>query len=216
MLVSKYKQVFLGAGVIGDYGLLTTFPWKHMSELAGHKIAAAGPNIPWIAPTGAVPVQAVLPEVYTSLQTGVYEGVVMFPDAVISFRLNEVAKHFTQADFGTVASPLLTINKGTWDRLSPKAQKIFAEVGADWARHLGELTAKLQDEALAKMKASGVTVRPLTPEERREWASKVANLPKERYAEVKAAGQPADAIYVYIDLLEKAGYKFPRDWKAER
>ncbi|MGE5145716.1 MAG: hypothetical protein ACM3N5_03155, partial [Candidatus Eiseniibacteriota bacterium] len=80
----------------------------------------------------------------------------------------------------------------------------------------GEVTLQLQDQAIDKMKKSGVTVRPLSAEERKEWAGKVVNLPKERYDEVKKAGQPAEAIYVYIDLLEKAGYKFPRDWKAER
>ena len=98
-----------------------------------------------------MPVQAVLTEVYTSLQTGVYEGVVMFPDAVTSFRLNEVAKNFAEVDFGTVASALLTVNKATWDRLSPKIQKILTDVGAEWSTYLGASTAKLQADALVRV-----------------------------------------------------------------
>lgn len=216
ILSKQYNQVFLGAGVIGNYGILTTFPWKDAAELKGRKIAAAGPNIPWITPVGAVPVQAVLTEVYTSLQTGVYEGVVMFPDAVTSFRLNEVAKNFAEVDFGTVASALLTVNKATWDRLSPKIQKILTDVGAEWSTYLGASTAKLQADALVKMQQSGVNIRKLSDAEKKDWAAKMTNLPKERHAEVVAGGQPGDAIYVYIKLLQDAGHKFPRDWAAEK
>lgn len=216
ILSSQYNQVYLSAGVIGNYGLLTSFPWKTPEELKGKKIAAAGPNIPWITPVGAVPVQAVLTEVYTSLQTGVYEGVVMFPDAVASFRLAEVAKNFTQTDFGTVASALLTVNKNTWDGFSPAVQKIFQEVGVQWGQKLGEETARLQDEALVKMKENGVNLRALTPDEKKAWAMKMVNLPKERAAEIQKNGQPSEAIYTYIKLLQEAGHSFPRDWAAER
>ncbi len=216
MLEVNYNQVFLGAGVIGDYGILTSFPWTEPSELKGRKIAAGGPNIPWITPTGAVPVQAVLPEVYTSLQTGVYEGVVMFPDAVDSFRLYEVAKNFAQIHFGTVASALLTINKDTWDSLSPDVQNILVEVGKEWEQELGQRTADLQNAAIEKMKGEDVNVWEPTAEQRKAWADSLGNLPKERYAEIEQAGQPAEAIYEYIRLLKEAGYEFPRDWAAER
>lgn len=216
MLSERYSQVFLGAGVIGNYGILTNFAWSDPAELQGRKIAAGGPNIPWIAPIGALPVQAVLTEVYTSLQTGVYDGVVMFPDAVISFRLGEVAKHFTLMDFGSVSSALLTVNKTTWDGLPPEVQKIMEEVGLEWSTELGARTARLQDEAIEKMKAAGVTVAPVSAEMRSAWAAKLENLPKARYEELEKAGQPAEPIYEYIRLLKEAGHAFPRDWAAER
>lgn len=215
-VLERNNQVFLGAGIIGNYGILTTFPWTKAEELSGRKIAAGGPNIPWIAPIGAVPVQAVLTEVYTSLQTGVYEGVVMFPDAVISFRLNEVAKNFAELNFGTVASALLTVNKDTWDGLPPEVQEILAEEGARWSTELGARTAKLQDEAMKKMEASGVSLTAFSDEARKAWADKLENLPKQRYDELMKAGQPGDAIYEYIRMLEAAGHKFPRNWAAEK
>lgn len=216
MIDKNYNQIFLGAGVIGDYGILTTFPWKDSSELKGRKIAAGGPNIPWITPTGAVPVQAVLPEVYTSLQTGVYEGVVMFPDAVASFRLDEVAKNYAQMHFGTIASALLTINKDTWQSLPPEVQGILHEVGLEWETELGKRTADLQNAAIAKMKSHGVNVWEPTEEQRVAWAKSMENLPKERFDEIEKAGQPGKAIYEYIRLLKEAGHKFPRDWAAEK
>ncbi|MBO0765304.1 MAG: C4-dicarboxylate TRAP transporter substrate-binding protein [Hyphomicrobiaceae bacterium] len=214
--LKKYNQVYLGAGIIGNYGILTAFPWEKQADLVGRKIAAGGPNIPWIAPIGIVPVQAVLTEVYTSLQTGVYQGVVMFPDAVISFRLNEVAKQFAEMNFGTVASALLTINKTTWDGLSPAVQKILTEEGARWSSELGTRTARLQAEALVKMEASGVKLVKVSDADRHAWAAKLDNLPKRRYEELIKAGQPANAIYEYIRLQKEAGHVFPRDWAAEK
>jgi TRAP-type C4-dicarboxylate transport system substrate-binding protein len=216
VLSKKYNQVFLGVGILGNYGILTSFPWEKPSDLVGRKIAAAGPNIPWISPIGAVPVQAVLTEVYTSLQTGVYQGVVMFPDAVISFRLNEVSKHFALMNFGTVSSALLTVNKATWDGLPPAVQKILSEEGERWSTELGARTAKLQDAALVKMEASGVKLLKVSDADRSAWAAKLDNIPKQRYAEILKNSQPADAIYEYIRLLKEAGHKFPRDWAAER
>jgi TRAP-type C4-dicarboxylate transport system substrate-binding protein len=215
-VLKKYNQVFLGVGIIGNYGILTTFPWEKQADLVGRKIAAGGPNIPWIAPIGAVPVQAVLTEVYTSLQTGVYQGVVMFPDAVISFRLNEVTKQFAELNFGTVASALLTVNKATWDGLPPAVQKIMAEEGARWSSELGTRTGKLQEAAMAKMQASGIKLLKISDAERKAWADKLDNLPKQRHAELAKSGQPANAIYEYIRLLKEAGHTFPRDWAAER
>lgn len=215
-ILEKNGQVFLGAGIIGNYGILTNFPLAKAEDIVDRKIAAGGPNIPWIAPIGAVPVQAVLTEVYTSLQTGVYDGVVMFPDAVISFRLNEVAKNFAELNFGTVASALLTINTNTWERLPPEVQAILAEEGKAWSTALGVRTAELQDAAMTKMEDSGVTLVKFSDEARKAWADKLENLPKQRYDEIAKAGQPAEAIYEYVRLLKEAGHVFPRDWSAEK
>jgi len=215
-VLEKNGQVFLGAGIIGNYGILTNFPMTEAADIVDRKIAAGGPNIPWIAPLGAVPVQAVLTEVYTSLQTGVYDGVVMFPDAVISFRLNEVAKNFAELDFGTVASALLTINRNTWDGLPPEVQTILAEEGKHWSTALGARTAELQDAAMTKMRETGVAVVAFSDEARKAWADKLDNLPKLRFEEIEKAGQPAEAIYEYIRLLKEAGHVFPRDWAAEK
>ena len=99
-LEKKYNQIYLATGSVGNYNLVTTFPWQKVEELKNHKIAAAGPNLPWLAPVGAVPVQSNLNEAYTSFQTGVYEGWIMFPDATVSFKLYEVAKNYTFTDFG--------------------------------------------------------------------------------------------------------------------
>ena len=216
MLEDQYNQVFVGVGTVGDYGLSTTFPWGGVADLKGHKIAAAGPNMPWLEGTGIVPVQTTLNEAYTSLQTGVYEGWIMFADALVSFKLIEVAPYFTDMGFGVISTPLVTINRDTWDELPPEVQEIVLEVGRDWNRHNGQAVADAQAAALEAMAAAGVEITPVDPDERAVWAAGLENLPKIRFDEVEAAGQPGEAIYEYIRIAKEMGHVFPRDWEAER
>ena len=43
-------------------GWITSFPVQSTADFKGRKIAATGPNLPWISGVGAVPVQSNLPE----------------------------------------------------------------------------------------------------------------------------------------------------------
>lgn len=216
MLEERYNQVFVGVGILGNYGLITNFQFDEIAELDGIKIAAAGPNIPWVSSVGVVPVQGNLNEAYTGMQTGVYSGWVMFPDGVTSFKLQEVAEQFTVTGFGVIATPLLTMNKDTWDMLPPEVQTIFLEEGRAWNERAGAYTAERQEQALQIIRDAGVRVYELTDEQKREWAARLPDIPAERTAELTDAGQPADGIYHYVDLLAEAGHVFPRDWAAER
>lgn len=215
ILAKRYNQVYLGAGVVADYGLLTNFNWSKVDDLKGQKIAAAGPNMPWLANTGIVGVQSTLNDGYTSMQTGVYNGWVMFPDAIISFKLHEISKQFVDMRFGAVHTPLLTMNKATFDGLPPAIQKIVQEVGKEWGAYSAQAIAKRHKEALADLAGK---IKVVTPEEatRKAWAAALPNIPKQRFGEINKANQPGDVVYKYIEALKKAGHVFPRDWAAEK
>jgi TRAP-type C4-dicarboxylate transport system substrate-binding protein len=216
VLEDRYNQIFIGAGVIGNYGLVTTFKWDKVADLKGHKVAAAGPNLPWMQGTGVVGVQSNLNEAYTSFQTGVYEGWVMFPDAIISFKLNEVTKQFVDMSFGCIHTPLLTMNKDTWKDLPANVQKIFHEVAKDWNEYIGRVTYEKQEAALKRMAEVGLDVRKAELSQQAEWAKALPNIPKQRFNEINKAGMPGEVVYTYIKALKEAGHKFPRDWEAER
>lgn len=213
-LFDRYNQTYVGAAVVSNYGLVTTFEWDAVEDLAGHKIAAAGPNIPWLA-EGVVGVQSTLNEAYTSFQTGVYEGWVMFADAIVSFKLNEVTKQFVDMGFGSVHTPLLTINKDTFEGLPEDVQAIIVEVGREWGVETARRIAAKQEESEAKLKDTLKFVEP-EAELRKKWAAALPNIPKLRSEEITAAGQPGDVVYKYAEALKAAGHEFPRDWTAER
>ena len=98
----QYNQKWLGLHSIDSYHLITNFPWKAIEDLKGRKIAGAGANLLWLKGVGAVPVQSNLQEAYSSLQTGVYDGWLMFIDGAAGFKLHEVAKYYTFCDFGSI------------------------------------------------------------------------------------------------------------------
>jgi TRAP-type C4-dicarboxylate transport system substrate-binding protein len=215
MLETKYNQVFLAIGTVGNYNMLTTFAWDKVEQLKGHKIAAAGPNIPWLQAVGSIPVQSNLNEAYTSFQTGVYEGWIMFPDATVGFKLHEVAKNYTFTDFGAIPNVLITINKDTWKKLPKQVQDIMLEVGKEFTEVESKAALEKSQKSVEIMKAAGVNVRALSDAEKAKWANALPDIPNQRTAEINKAGQPCQAIGAYIKALKEAGVKLPRDWKIK-
>lgn len=86
----KFNQQLLALISDNGYNLGTTFEWNTVSELKGRKLAGAGLNLKWLEYAGAVPVQSSLPEAYTSMQTGVYNGWIMFPSGWVNFKLGRL------------------------------------------------------------------------------------------------------------------------------
>ncbi len=213
VLETKYNQIFLGVGTVGNYCLVTTFPWDKVEQLKNHKIAAAGPNIPWLQAVGAIPVQSNLNEAYNAMQSGVYEGWVMFPDATVGFKLYEVAKNYTFTDFGAISTTVITINKDTWKKLPKAVQDIMLEVGKEYTEVESKAVAEKQQRSIDTMKAAGVNVRSLSDAEKVKWANALPDIPNQRTAEINKAGQPGAAVGAYIKALKEAGVKLPRDWK---
>ena len=215
-LEKRYNQVYLATGAVNCYNLVTSFEWSKVSELKGRKIAAAGPNIPWIQAVGAVPVQSNLNEAFTSLQTGVYHGWVMLADATVSFKLHEASKQYTITAFGAIPNTMITINKKTWNSFPPKIKEIFREVSNDY--HHVETKAALAklDRSFKAMEAAGCKVVEMSWEEKVKWANSLPNIPKERAAEIDQMGLPGEIVYAYIEYLKDLGVKFPRDWTKDK
>lgn len=215
ILETKYNQVFLGIGSVGNYNMLTTFAWDKVEQLKSKKVAAAGPNIPWLQAVGSIPVQSNLNEAYTSFQTGVYEGWIMFPDATVGFKLHEVAKNYTFTDFGAIPNVLITINKATWNKLPKQVQDIMLEVGKEYTEVESKAALEKGQKSIETMKASGATVRSLSDAEKAKWANALPDIPSQRTAEINKAGQPGAAVAAYIKALKEAGVKLPRDWTVK-
>src|SRR5690606_33687285 len=110
----RFNQKLIARITDASYNLGTTFDWDEVSDLRDVKIAGAGLNLNWLRFAGPTPVQFSLPEAYTGLQTGVYEGAIMFPSAWVNLKLYEPAPFYTLIEFGTITWHGLTINLDTW------------------------------------------------------------------------------------------------------
>ena len=212
----QYNQVFLATTAINNYNLVTTFPVHKVADLRGRKIAAAGPNLPWVSAVGAIPVQGNLNEAYTSFQSGLYEGWVMFVDATWGFKLYEVAPYYTFTNFGAIVVAAITINKDVWRKLPDQVRTVLRAVAQEYGAKQVEAGLRKQEAGLAAMKKAGTTFFEMPFSELQRWAEMLPNIPQQKADEANAKGMPGTAVIRgYIEGLEADGFKFPRRWTVK-
>jgi C4-dicarboxylate-binding protein DctP len=206
----KFNQQLIALAADNGYNLGTTFEWSNVSELKGRKLAGAGLNLKWLEFAGAVPVQSSLPEAYTSMQTGVYNGWIMFPSGWVNFKLNEVAKYYTEVGFGAITWHGLTINKARFNRLPRDVQAIILEVGREYEARTGTVNEENYPKQLAQLKSMGVTVKQVPDKVRQDWANSLRTWPQAHAAELDKQGLPASQVLkLALDEAEKLGHKWP-------
>ncbi|MEP4378955.1 MAG: C4-dicarboxylate TRAP transporter substrate-binding protein [Alphaproteobacteria bacterium] len=191
----RYNQTFLGGGAVDDYGLGTTFAWSKMSDLKGVKVGAAGPNLPWLDYAGAAKVQTNLNEVYNALQSGVYDGIVIFPAPYFGFKFGEVAKFYTTMGWGSVTAYPLSVNKDSWAKLPANVQKIIQEEMPVYEAAIEQESTIKYVTALENLRKQGVTVRDLDPAVRREMAQAIEPWVNQKAQEYEDAGVPGKATF---------------------
>ena len=205
----QYYQTYLGGGAWDHYGLGTTFPWTKMEELKGVKIAAAGPNLPWLDYAGAAKVQSNLNEVYNGLQTGVYDGVVIFPAPYYGFKFGEVAKYYTTMGWGSVLIYPVTVNNDTWAKLPDPVKKIILEEIPVYQNAVEDESTVKYSTALENLEKQGVNVRDLGNEERGKMARAIEPWVNKKASEYEDAGVPGKATFILLMELLKAGGATP-------
>lgn len=206
----KYNQVLLGLIADNGYNLGTNFEWKSVADLKGRKLAGAGLNLKWLEYAGAVPVQSSLPDSYTSMKTGVYDGWIMFPSGYVNFKLYEVGKYYTEIGFGAITWHGLTINKNRWNRLPKEVQQILREVGREYEKRTGTVNEENYPKQLEQLKSVGATVRQLPDSVRADWAQSLKGWPQEKATELDKAGLPASRVLkLALEEAEKLGHKWP-------
>ena len=212
--LEKYNQRWLGAGAFSSYGLGTKFAWKKMSDLKGHKIAGAGLNLPWLKYTGATVVQTSLNEAYNSLQSGVYEGLVIFPTAWKGFKLDEPAKHFKVVGWGSTFLYQMSMNLRSYNKLPADVRKIIDEESENWMVEVAKESTRRFQASLKALRASGSTVTTLPFEERAVMAKALAGWSKEKAQLYDKQGLPGTKLFTrYLEIAEKAGVKLPYKYK---
>jgi len=206
----KFNQQLIALISDNGYNLGTTFEWNKVSDLKGRKIAGAGLNLKWLEYAGAVPVQSSLPEAYTSMQTGVYNGWIMFPSAWVNFKLNEVANNYTEVGFGAITWHGLTINKARMARLPKDVQTIIIEVAKEFEAKTGTVNQENYPKQIAQLKTLGVNVKSVPDAVRLEWANSLKDWPQAMATDLDAKGLPGTQVLkITLEEAEKLGHKWP-------
>lgn len=208
---AKANQKLLGLGFSESYHLVTNFPVNKLDDLKGHKMGAAGPNLPWIKSLGAVPVQAGLTEVYQGLQSGLIDGYVTFSFSALGYKFYEQAKYFTKVGLGSVILGGVTINNNKWKSLPKEVQDVLEKTGKGYTMAIAEELKRETDDNLNKMKEHGAIISELPVNEKEKWVNSLPDMPNDYAKKLNDDKLPGTQMMKdYIQGQIDAGYKFPK------
>ena len=206
----KFNQHLIALIADNGYNLGTSFEWSKVADLKGRKLAGAGLNLKWLEFAGATPVQSSLPEAYTSMQTGVYNGWIMFPSGYVNFKLYEVGKYYTEVGFGAITWHGITVNRARWAKLPKEVQAIILEVGREYEARTGTFNKETYPKQVEQLKSFGTVVNKVPDSVRVDWANSLKGWPQEKAAELDKAGLPASQVLkLALEEAEKLGHKWP-------
>jgi C4-dicarboxylate-binding protein DctP len=118
---------------------------------------------------GSLPQVLAFSEVYQALQTGVVDGGENTPSNIYTQKFHEVQKYLTVSD-NTYIGYALIVNKKFWEGLPPDVRGELETAVKDATAYCNSIAEKENEEALAKIKASGtVEFYTLSPQEKAEW-----------------------------------------------
>jgi TRAP-type C4-dicarboxylate transport system substrate-binding protein len=213
----KLNQILLtNYSTIDSYEIFTRRPIVKAAELKGVRINAAGDNMRFLDPVGAVGVRGSLADYYNNIKTGVTEGCVMWMEGAASFKLQEVAPYYVRVDFGTAVNKSLTVNKDVWTKLPDEVRKVLQDVAIAYRDRLGDKAAELGEQSLKSYLAGGGKIVEVSAEERAAWAKALPKLAKEWAAETEKRGLPGKAFLTeFMNGIRAGGAKPLRDWDKE-
>ena len=207
----KFRQKLIALIADNGYNLGTNFEWNSVADIKGQKIAGAGLNLKWLEFAGATPVQSSLVDAYTSMQTGVYNGWIMFPSGWVNFKLYEVGKYYTEIGFGAITWHGLTINSARWARLPKEVQDVILEVAKEYEAKTGSVNLAELPETDRRAQEARRQCPPTAGQGAdRTWAQSLAKWPAEKAKELDAAGLPGSQVLdIALKAAEENGHKWP-------
>jgi C4-dicarboxylate-binding protein DctP len=136
---------------------------------------------------GATPQVMAFSEVYQALQTGVVDGTENPPSNLYTQKMNEVQKYVTVSNHGVIEYAVIT-NKKFWDGLPADVRATLAGAMKDATQYANDIAKQENDDALAKVKATGKTqILELPADEKRAWKRALLKVHRESEATIGKA-----------------------------
>lgn len=184
----------------GRFGLnnlqMATKPVRNLEDMKGKIVGFGGGKTPPLVlkALGAAPESIQSPDIYTSLEKKVIDGMFFPLDGLRGYKLVEVVKYVTRLDYGS-ASNFTAMRLAAWNSLSPADQKIITDL-IPWAM---EKQAKTYREdallAIETGKKAGIEFIQLSPAEKQRWVDALKPVDKQWMTEMDAMGLPATKMY---------------------
>jgi TRAP-type C4-dicarboxylate transport system substrate-binding protein len=185
-------------------------PIRVMEDFKGLKIRTAGGFVTdALKALGAAPVPVSLGEVYTSLQTGVINGVVLGPSAFPGFKLQEVLKHGTRFKFGTTTH-VFTVNTNTWAKIPADLRPVMEQAVRKWGGLQMAMWQKDDAFVTKTLTEKGGAIYTLPPAEEARCVGALKPIAANWLTGLKSKGLPADELMTIVrEETKKRNVPFP-------
>jgi len=153
-------------------------PLKEVRDFRGQKMRIQSSKVldAQMRALGANPQVMAFSEVYQALQTGVVDGTENPPSNLYTQKMHEVQKYVTLSDHGYLGYAVI-VNKPFWDGLPADIRTALEEAMVEATDYANEIAKQENDDALAKVKASGKSeLITLTPEQKAAWKKKLVEV----------------------------------------
>lgn len=209
--------VYIGGGIaIDDYNIASTKALTKIADMNGVKLGGAGPNLAWLAGTGAVGVQGSYVSFYNDIKTGVYDGNIGWMTANAPAKLYEVAPNWNQVHFGAMYIGGLGVSKQQWDTFSDEVKAAFRTAATAYTKAYFDEQDARYEAAKKTMLENGGKIVDFDPAEHSTWIKALPNPTKAWAAAAEARGEPGKKVLeAYRDDLKAKGFTFERDYLAE-
>ncbi len=201
------------AGNIDSYGLLMTENVESFDDLSGKKIGGVGSNMLFLKGSGAAGVTSGLSDWYNNMATGLLDGIIAWPEAIVAYRLYEVAPYLLDMQFGGATSKAIVVNKKTWNELPEEVKTVLQETANDYRDELAVVTDRLAAHAREEFVKNGGTIISVTDEQRQEWASKLDDLSGGWVELMDKKGLPGQQVLAeYMQVMRDNKQPIMREW----
>lgn len=130
----------------------------------------------YLSAIGCVPVAVNDPEMYTSLQTGVIDGVDHYPSSFLSWKLHEVCSNALTLNKTKYPSSVLRpsgwelISYKTWNKISKKDQDIILKICLEHESTMASNADKIEAASINRLKSLGMKFHYLSEQESVRWS----------------------------------------------
>ncbi|SMF66038.1 TRAP-type C4-dicarboxylate transport system, substrate-binding protein [Tistlia consotensis] len=140
-------------------------PLRGVDDFNGRKVRATSDYGKIYATFGAIPTSIPLPEAYQALDTGVIDCSQAYGYVVEAYKLDEVAKSFTEINGGTIQSNGIFMNKAEFDALEPKDRQLIVSLGREYTQKIAQAIHDRNAAVTKKMADKGIKVVQFSEED---------------------------------------------------
>ena len=191
---SKVKLLALFCHPGGHFNTVKK-PIRSLDDFKGMKFRTASPHVTKALKVfGAIPVNMPVTEVYTALERGVVEGTVLPWEGNFVFKLAELLKYGTEADFYTMTM-MVVMNKKKWNSLPDDVKKVIDETtGLAMSSKAGEVYDASRPFMKKMCLKKGMQALQLSSADKQKLKDLVSPLRNEWIKEMEAKGLPGKAV----------------------